>query len=51
MPQMAPMNWLLLYFFFLLIFLMFNIMNYYYYLNYKNKNLMNKKMIQKNWKW
>nr|AVN68108.1 ATP synthase F0 subunit 8 [Carbrunneria paramaxi] len=29
MPQMMPMNWLLLYIFFILLFMMFNLLNYY----------------------
>nr|AXS65222.1 ATP synthase F0 subunit 8 [Cerambycidae sp. 8 KM-2017] len=29
MPQMAPLNWLILFIFFILIFIIFNIMNYY----------------------
>nr|ARH53821.1 ATP synthase F0 subunit 8 [Elaphrus cupreus] len=52
MPQMAPMNWLLLYFMFTIIFLMFNFLNYYLYL-IKNTSNNIKKNINKtlNWKW
>nr|UPX88678.1 ATP synthase F0 subunit 8 [Loricera pilicornis] len=53
MPQMAPMNWLLLYFLFSMIFLLFNFMNYYLFLIYNKKNLMKTKFLIKNltWKW
>nr|YP_010166728.1 ATP synthase F0 subunit 8 [Oreodytes scitulus]QRV62832.1 ATP synthase F0 subunit 8 [Oreodytes scitulus] len=52
MPQMAPMNWLLLYIFFSVIFIMFNFMNYYSFLIYKKINFF-KKSSKKNlyWKW
>nr|UFZ13807.1 ATP synthase F0 subunit 8 [Neochauliodes bachmanus] len=29
MPQMAPLNWLILFIFFTILFIMFNIMNYF----------------------
>nr|UFZ13846.1 ATP synthase F0 subunit 8 [Neochauliodes fraternus] len=29
MPQMAPLNWLILFIFFIILFIMFNIMNYF----------------------
>nr|UFZ13859.1 ATP synthase F0 subunit 8 [Neochauliodes koreanus] len=29
MPQMAPLNWLILFMFFIFLFIMFNIMNYF----------------------
>nr|YP_010714328.1 ATP synthase F0 subunit 8 [Amata multigutta]WDD57556.1 ATP synthase F0 subunit 8 [Amata multigutta] len=53
MPQMMPINWLMSFFFFLLIYLIFNIMNYYIYNNNtpQNKNKMNFKMKNFNWKW
>nr|WLG71237.1 ATP synthase F0 subunit 8 [Rhithrodytes pantaleonii] len=52
MPQMAPMNWLILYILFSMIFLIFNFMNYYSFLISKKTNKKNfymKKML--NWKW
>nr|ALO76605.1 ATP synthase F0 subunit 8 [Hexagonia terminalis] len=54
MPQMAPMNWLLLYFIFTLIFFLFNFMNYYSFIIKNNmKSSISNKYIQKNfnWKW
>nr|YP_010472500.1 ATP synthase F0 subunit 8 [Nipponoharpalus discrepans]UVG42124.1 ATP synthase F0 subunit 8 [Nipponoharpalus discrepans] len=52
MPQMAPMNWLILYLLFTMIFLLFNFLNYYMFLiknkNYFLKNYMNKTL---EWKW
>nr|QNP10035.1 ATP synthase F0 subunit 8 [Ochthebius delgadoi] len=53
MPQMAPMNWLVLFITFSMIFLMFNSMNYFSFkYNNLNKNkLFNKKLIKLNWKW
>nr|YP_010389738.1 ATP synthase F0 subunit 8 [Issikiopteryx taipingensis]UPU95821.1 ATP synthase F0 subunit 8 [Issikiopteryx taipingensis] len=57
MPQMMPINWMILFLLFICIFIIFNIMNYYIF-NYKmNKNnmklltsfsLLKKKL---NWKW
>nr|YP_009000251.1 ATP synthase F0 subunit 8 [Rapisma xizangense]YP_009000264.1 ATP synthase F0 subunit 8 [Rapisma zayuanum]AHA35657.1 ATP synthase F0 subunit 8 [Rapisma xizangense]AHA35670.1 ATP synthase F0 subunit 8 [Rapisma zayuanum]ARO47935.1 ATP synthase F0 subunit 8 [Rapisma sp. 1 NS-2017] len=52
MPQMSPLNWLMLFLIFIILFLLFNIMNYYifltptptFYLNFKNK-------IKLIWKW
>nr|QRV62605.1 ATP synthase F0 subunit 8 [Nectoboreus dolerosus] len=52
MPQMAPMNWLMLYMFFSLIFIIFNFLNYYMFItnNQSNKPIsLNKKMLY--WKW
>nr|AYW52120.1 ATP synthase F0 subunit 8 [Harpalinae sp. 3 ACP-2013] len=54
MPQMAPMNWLILYFMFTIIFFLFNFLNYYLYLikntsnSIKNNNFIKKTL---NWKW
>nr|AQP30447.1 ATP synthase F0 subunit 8 [Microtermes sp. BDIT051] len=53
MPQMMPMEWMVLYALFLTTFLMFNIMNYF---NQPPSKMMtpNKKMIitnKMNWKW
>nr|AND96567.1 ATP synthase F0 subunit 8 [Tiniocellus sarawacus] len=51
MPQMAPINWLLLLIYFSLIFMMFNILNFYSFM-YPMKSIMFKKMKSKlNWKW
>nr|ATN41167.1 ATP synthase F0 subunit 8 [Diptera sp. 69 LC-2017] len=62
MPQMAPMNWLLLFLLFSIMFVMFNILNYFSFdLNFKinnsNKKILNNKNPNKNknfilnWKW
>nr|QNP09847.1 ATP synthase F0 subunit 8 [Ochthebius sp. IBE<ESP> AN164] len=52
MPQMAPMNWILLFIMFTMIFLMFNSMNYF---SFKydniNKPAIKKKIKSINWKW
>nr|YP_009562350.1 ATP synthase F0 subunit 8 [Sitotroga cerealella]QAV57707.1 ATP synthase F0 subunit 8 [Sitotroga cerealella] len=47
MPQMMPINWLIM------TFLLFNILNYYIYNIKMNKNFMSNKKIIKNlnWKW
>nr|ARH54172.1 ATP synthase F0 subunit 8 [Chrysomela populi] len=51
MPQMMPLNWLILFFYFTIIFLMFNIMNYYMFsYNFKTYKKI-KKNISFNWKW
>uniref|UniRef100_A0AAN0N7Q5 ATP synthase complex subunit 8 n=1 Tax=Teucriogethes sp. TaxID=3123426 RepID=A0AAN0N7Q5_9CUCU len=51
MPQMMPLNWILLLAYFTLIFLMFNTLNYFSFLYKikKSKTLMKK--IKYNWKW
>nr|ALO70853.1 ATP synthase F0 subunit 8 [Phloeopora testacea] len=55
MPQMAPMNWLMLFIYTIIIFLMFNILNYYsFFYMFKNMKIYNKtyKFNHKiNWKW
>nr|YP_010564334.1 ATP synthase F0 subunit 8 [Mythimna turca]UYX62357.1 ATP synthase F0 subunit 8 [Mythimna turca] len=52
MPQMMPINWLISFFFFLLIYLIFNIMNYYIFEKKTlNKNNLNIKFKNFNWKW
>nr|WKU84150.1 ATP synthase F0 subunit 8 [Serichlamys sp. ECU1] len=53
MPQMAPMNWPILFIMFIMTFIMFNLMNYYMYLpsNFKIKNFKNLKILSMNWKW
>nr|UAM91050.1 ATP synthase F0 subunit 8 [Euura bridgmanii] len=52
MPQMFPINWLILYIFFMTLFIMF-IINNYFFSNLANKK--NKKIFLKlnklNWKW
>nr|WRO45289.1 ATP synthase F0 subunit 8 [Phyllothelys breve] len=53
MPQMMPLNWLMLFLFFSLLLILFNMLNYY---NSHNEFtfLTNKKKITKtslNWKW
>nr|UXW93493.1 ATP synthase F0 subunit 8 [Hymenoptera sp. 4 GYN-2021] len=53
MPQMFPMNWIILIIYFLMIFLIFNIMSYYIYMPLMKKinhfKFINKKTF--NWKW
>nr|WGL40321.1 ATP synthase F0 subunit 8 [Tomicus brevipilosus] len=52
MPQMAPMNWLVLFIMFILLFILTMIINYfsfYYYPSKTNKNFLDNKNI--NWKW
>nr|ALO77329.1 ATP synthase F0 subunit 8 [Xinidium sp. XIN01] len=51
MPQMAPMNWLLLLFYFMIIFMIFNVKNYYSFM-YKIKSYsFDKKITNMTWKW
>nr|ALO70750.1 ATP synthase F0 subunit 8 [Neobisnius villosulus] len=51
MPQMAPMNWLMLFLMFTFIFLIFNSMNYFSF-SYKPKSSQSLKKTNKiNWKW
>nr|YP_009333622.1 ATP synthase F0 subunit 8 [Thitarodes sejilaensis]ANM47905.1 ATP synthase F0 subunit 8 [Thitarodes sejilaensis] len=53
MPQMYPLNWIMLFIYFILVFILFNILNYYIYLNKSNK--LNNNLLLKNtnliWKW
>nr|UOU84931.1 ATP synthase F0 subunit 8 [Nigrotipula nigra] len=53
MPQMAPINWLLLFFIFSIILVIFNTLNYFSYLPLTPKIFqMNNKLINPlNWKW
>nr|AOY39152.1 ATP synthase F0 subunit 8 [Meropathus sp. BMNH 675618] len=52
MPQMAPMNWILLFMYFTMIFLLFNSMNYFSFKYTNNLNLIPmKKLMNFNWKW
>nr|UQT69113.1 ATP synthase F0 subunit 8 [Tomostethus sp. 1 QHW-2022a]UTY22588.1 ATP synthase F0 subunit 8 [Tomostethus sp. 1 QHW-2022a] len=53
MPQMFPLNWILLFIYFTLIFITFIIMNYFSF-NLKNKSykmIYNQKSPKKNWLW
>nr|QRM17300.1 ATP synthase F0 subunit 8 [Cordylepherus sp. YY-2021] len=52
MPQMSPLNWLILFIFFSLIFIFINMLNYFI-LNYKYSKKNNLKKINNklNWKW
>nr|AND96062.1 ATP synthase F0 subunit 8 [Onthophagus sp. BMNH670919] len=51
MPQMAPINWLMLLFYFSMIFMIFNALNYYSF-NYTIKIFSFKKKTNLlNWKW
>nr|YP_009229168.1 ATP synthase F0 subunit 8 [Anoplophora chinensis]ALS54020.1 ATP synthase F0 subunit 8 [Anoplophora chinensis]UNB14369.1 ATP synthase F0 subunit 8 [Anoplophora chinensis] len=51
MPQMAPLNWLILYLYFLMIFFIFNIINFYSF-NYNIKfSKKSKSSLIYNWKW
>nr|AXS65803.1 ATP synthase F0 subunit 8 [Curculionoidea sp. 25 KM-2017] len=51
MPQMAPLNWLLLFNIFIMTFLMFNILNYFNFMTLPKMNLQNKFMVKLTWKW
>nr|UFZ13762.1 ATP synthase F0 subunit 8 [Acanthacorydalis asiatica] len=52
MPQMAPINWLILFFLFSIIMIMFNIMNYFIYSAPLPKSLStNLKFNSLTWKW
>nr|ASY98442.1 ATP synthase F0 subunit 8 [Hestiasula hoffmanni] len=52
MPQMMPLNWLMLFMFFSILLILFNIMNYYIFIN-KNSFKIKPKMFMKimTWKW
>nr|YP_010933559.1 ATP synthase F0 subunit 8 [Aegialites californicus]WKT09002.1 ATP synthase F0 subunit 8 [Aegialites californicus] len=51
MPQMAPLNWLILMFYFLFIFIIFNSLNYFSFMYTPKKIFFNKKITTINWKW
>nr|QBF44132.1 ATP synthase F0 subunit 8 [Chaoborus sp. ZK-2019] len=53
MPQMAPMNWLILFIFFFSIFILFNFFNFYISIPQKNPKKSNYfyKTSILNWKW
>nr|YP_010586241.1 ATP synthase F0 subunit 8 [Himalopsyche malenanda]UZZ44003.1 ATP synthase F0 subunit 8 [Himalopsyche malenanda] len=52
MPQMMPMNWIMLFLFFISVFLTFNVMNFYLF-NYNYSDLKIKSLNKNplNWKW
>nr|ARH54094.1 ATP synthase F0 subunit 8 [Arachnobas tricolor] len=51
MPQMAPLNWTLLFIFFVFLFLFISILNYFLFKSIpKMKNLI-KKIFPSSWKW
>nr|UOU84944.1 ATP synthase F0 subunit 8 [Platypalpus candicans] len=52
MPQMSPLNWLMLFIMFTIIFIMFCMLNYYSFLqqsHYQSQKTINKSSM--NWKW
>nr|APX39303.1 ATP synthase F0 subunit 8 [Chaetocnema hortensis] len=51
MPQMMPLNWVILMFFFIMIFYLFNNMTYFIFLNKIKKMKTSKLNIKNNWKW
>nr|UFZ13898.1 ATP synthase F0 subunit 8 [Neochauliodes umbratus] len=52
MPQMAPLNWLILFIFFIILFIMFNIMNYFTISpNPESSSSYNLKNYSLTWKW
>nr|YP_010626132.1 ATP synthase F0 subunit 8 [Inocellia hainanica]WBK02956.1 ATP synthase F0 subunit 8 [Inocellia hainanica] len=52
MPQMAPMNWLILYIMFIMLYLLFMTKNYYLIkINFKSMNLKNLNTYKNFWKW
>nr|YP_010586059.1 ATP synthase F0 subunit 8 [Apsilochorema nigrum]UZZ43795.1 ATP synthase F0 subunit 8 [Apsilochorema nigrum] len=53
MPQMMPINWIMLFIYFIILFIIFNSMNYYNFFYKINKSLTThqKKIFMFNWKW
>nr|AXS64971.1 ATP synthase F0 subunit 8 [Cucujoidea sp. 35 KM-2017] len=51
MPQMAPMNWLVLFCLFTIIIMLINIMNYYFYMKNTSPNNVKQNKFLINWKW
>nr|QLY90217.1 ATP synthase F0 subunit 8 [Hydraena gracilis] len=51
MPQMAPMNWLMLFMYFISMFLLMNSLNYFMFLYNPQNKLIKKYNIKINWKW
>nr|UPX88658.1 ATP synthase F0 subunit 8 [Hydraena nigrita] len=51
MPQMAPMNWLMLFMYFIMMFLLMNSLNYFLFLYSPKNKTMTKLNNMINWKW
>nr|YP_010947028.1 ATP synthase F0 subunit 8 [Eupolyphaga hanae]WGO57824.1 ATP synthase F0 subunit 8 [Eupolyphaga hanae] len=51
MPQMMPLNWLMLYFMFIIALLLFNFMNYYLFNPIKDMMKLHMKIKHMHWKW
>uniref|UniRef100_A0A6H0N214 ATP synthase complex subunit 8 n=1 Tax=Eurynassa australis TaxID=2546591 RepID=A0A6H0N214_9CUCU len=51
MPQMAPLNWLILAIIFSSVFLIFNVFNYFSFSYETKTQKTSKKKIPTNWKW
>nr|YP_009073572.1 ATP synthase F0 subunit 8 [Aeolesthes oenochrous]BAP59122.1 ATP synthase F0 subunit 8 [Aeolesthes oenochrous] len=51
MPQMAPLNWLILFMFFTIIFILFNTVNYYSFMYNVKQKIPIKNTVKFNWKW
>nr|YP_003734731.1 ATP synthase F0 subunit 8 [Eupolyphaga sinensis]ACO07080.1 ATPase subunit 8 [Eupolyphaga sinensis]AVN67800.1 ATP synthase F0 subunit 8 [Eupolyphaga sinensis]QYH44913.1 ATP synthase F0 subunit 8 [Eupolyphaga sinensis] len=51
MPQMMPLNWMMLYFMFIITLLMFNLMNYYLFNPTKDMTKSSSKIKNLTWKW
>nr|YP_010714876.1 ATP synthase F0 subunit 8 [Cladiscus yunnanus]WDE20690.1 ATP synthase F0 subunit 8 [Cladiscus yunnanus] len=51
MPQMSPMNWIMLFFSFSLIFMMLNSNNYFFIKYYFSSKMETLKLKKYNWKW
>nr|WGO57993.1 ATP synthase F0 subunit 8 [Pseudoglomeris magnifica] len=51
MPQMMPLNWMILYFLFIITMLTFSIMNYYLFINKPKTSKKNLLLTKNYWKW
>nr|QGX86631.1 ATP synthase F0 subunit 8 [Lepidapion squamigerum] len=51
MPQMAPLNWMVLFNIFIITFMMFNILNYFNFMYLPKSYLIKKSSIKFNWTW
>nr|AXS65663.1 ATP synthase F0 subunit 8 [Cucujoidea sp. 41 KM-2017] len=51
MPQMAPMNWVILFVYFIMVFMMVNVMVYFSFLYQPKQAQQNKSPLKINWKW
>nr|ALO70704.1 ATP synthase F0 subunit 8 [Medon apicalis] len=51
MPQMAPLNWLILFLMIIMIYLMFNFINYYSFMYTPKISHIKPKYSYINWKW